>query len=215
MLGRAFDRTVLANVHRLGMWHEKFSWSQWQKVKQCYDLREACGTSLIMNPVSEGKLLKSSQSMELKDNSNCFMSREIPSATCGRVGPAKIERVHENRESFTISDGPVVSIGQSAEINGEMFSVIELDLNDGLQTVFIDKKLPPRSQLVRFGGIGPHNLVMGTGTFTVATCPYHEWANNTYNGICCSIENKGTAFNLSILMGVAVDNPNHAMVIKD
>ena len=218
MLGRAFDNAVLANVHRLGLWTQKFSGSQWDAAKRELKRRGVETSTLIVNPYSEGTLLKTPQYQEVRyyyDN-GCFMSPVIPAVRCGRTHPAKLVRYGESKEAIVISDGVWVEIGQSAEIDGQVFSVVQTSLEDSKQIVYLDKRVPTQGWLVRFGGIDLYNLVMGPDTFTVATCPDQHYETNVVaNNVRYSATVKDNLVTLSILMGVAVDNPSHAIVIKE
>ena len=218
MLAREFDTILLANVHRLGLWTQKFSGSQWDAAKRELKRRGVTTSTLIVNPYSMGTLLKTSQyqSVRYHHDNGCLESRVIPAVGCGRTHPAKFVRDDASGEGIVISDGVWAEIGQSAEIDGQVFSVIQTSLEDSKQIVYLDKRVLAQEGLVRFGGDGLYNLVMGPDTFTVATCPCsRDETHVVTNNVCYSATVKDNLVMLSILMAVAVDNPHHAIVIKE
>ena len=217
LLARAFDSTLLANVHRLGLWTRKFSGSQWEATKRELKRRGVETSTLIVNPYSMGTLLKTPQYQEVRyhHDNGCLESLVIPAVRCGRTHPAKFVRDDTSNEAVVISDGVWAEIGQSAEIDGQVFSVTQTSLEGSKQIVYLDKRVSAQEGLVRFGGNGLYNLVMGPDTFTVATCPCaRDETNVVTNNVCYSATVKDNLVMLSILMGVAIDNPHHAIVIK-
>lgn len=218
-MGRMIEQFLASQVHRLQVHKDPLSPKSLGRCLKRLEEFEAVDPWLFVTPWSESDYMVD---QEYDRKTPVVMSVGLPSIQEACLVPTRVIDAPDGKFYFDLevpAGGPI-RIGQVLYVGGRTYAVMSepYPADKNLQRVHVDKTVfgHKRGDAVRVEGIGEYNLLMGDGVFTIISRPQLDCEGFTLdNGLNFNyyVDENGTRV-LSLLFGLNITKPNHALVLR-
>jgi hypothetical protein len=218
-MARMVEQYLATQVHRLPLYKDVLSPLSLDRSLTRLKEKGVEFPHLFLTPWSENEYYIDK---EYKRDVPVTMSVGLPSIQEAVLTPV---RAIENTEGkfyldLEVAAGGPIQVGQTVEVNGRTYLVMSepYPANEDMQRVHVDQMVfnVKSGDVARVGGIGEYNLLLGDNVFTIVSRPEVDHEGFTLPG--------GLHYNfylnenghrvLSLLFGLQITNPHHALVLE-